>query len=191
MVKKTISRDRFCSQCCFFLITPKTFNIMNLIKMQSKLQRGISSYLSERPLSKGLQAINSGEVVEKREHSYTDAANACCEQPGCRRGWRFLKQRKVKEFTSVPNHLRKKKLQINERAKRRDYAKPLEENTRRTCFDINRSKFFLDQLLQEGKLKQNSTKGTSLTSKAFQQHGKPWRKEDKPQNGGKNVCHQI
>ena len=42
--------------------------------------------------------------------------------------------------------------------------------------DISHRKFFLDQLLQWGKAKENS-KGTSLTSKAFAQHGKHSAKE--------------
>ena len=45
-------------------------------KCKSKLQWGTISHQSEWLLSKGLQAINAGEGVEKREPSYTVGGNA-------------------------------------------------------------------------------------------------------------------
>ena len=42
-----------------------------LEKCKSKLQWDITSHQSEWPSSKSLQTINAGEVVEKREPSYT------------------------------------------------------------------------------------------------------------------------
>ena len=45
-------------------------------KCKSKPQRGTISCQSEWLLSKSLQAINTGESVEKREPSYTVSGNA-------------------------------------------------------------------------------------------------------------------
>jgi len=36
-------------------------------KFKSKLQRGVTSYWSERPSSTNLQTVNAGEDVQKRE----------------------------------------------------------------------------------------------------------------------------
>ena len=44
-------------------------------EMQSKLQRGITSYQSECPSSKSPQTVNAGEHVEGREASYTVGGN--------------------------------------------------------------------------------------------------------------------
>ena len=46
-----------------------------LEKCKSKPQWEITSYQSEWPSSKGLQTINAGEGVEKREHSHTVGGN--------------------------------------------------------------------------------------------------------------------
>ena len=47
-----------------------------LEKDKSKLQWDITSHHSEWPWAKGLQTINAGEGVEKKQPSYTVGGNA-------------------------------------------------------------------------------------------------------------------
>ena len=44
-------------------------------EVQIKTTMNITSHEAEQPSSKGLQRINAGEGVEKREHSYTIGGN--------------------------------------------------------------------------------------------------------------------
>ena len=44
-------------------------------KLKSKLQKGFTSHQSEWPSSINLHAINDGEGVKRREHSYTVGGN--------------------------------------------------------------------------------------------------------------------
>ena len=55
--------------------------LLNIREMQTKIHQGITIEWSEWPLAETLQRINTGDNMEKKEPSHTDAGNANCEQP--------------------------------------------------------------------------------------------------------------
>ena len=72
---------------------------------KSKLQWGITLYLSEWPSSKSLQTINAGEGVEKREPSCTVDGNVnCYSHCGRQYGDSLKKQTKNNLWIKPPNH---------------------------------------------------------------------------------------
>ena len=82
----------------------KMLNISNYQKNAKQNYNEVPPHRSEWPSSKGLQTINAGEGVEKRESSYTPGGNAKLVQPLWRTVWRFLKKLKWNHHIILQSH---------------------------------------------------------------------------------------